>query len=304
MTNDTRHGNVTSMSPRRFWQLFEPVHAVTYFRPEATAPLKTLGVEGFWPRYIMQRAAPLGPVGPAVVTAAFFNFHPRRADAVLPHGWAIVNPAATVKAREEGVLAVLRPLAEGLPMEELADLLWAVAQHACCHGRVLAAANQSLPRPEDSLAQLWQACTTLREHRGDGHVAALVAHGVTGLQAMQLKVAAGMSEARSLRLGRGWSEQEWEQAGADLRALGWVDAAGRLTDIGEATQEEVEAATDKAAAQPWQALTGVQLSRVAELLRPLAVAAWGAGEIPAVNAIALPRLQQSWDGRAARDDLP
>jgi hypothetical protein len=52
------------------WQLLEPVHAVTYFDPVATGPLRQRGVEGFWTAYLLQRAAPLGPVGPAVLSAA------------------------------------------------------------------------------------------------------------------------------------------------------------------------------------------------------------------------------------------
>jgi hypothetical protein len=42
-------------------------------------------------------------------------------------------------------------------------------------------------------ARLWQACTTLREHRGDGHVAACVAAGLSGLDAHVVQVAALIS---------------------------------------------------------------------------------------------------------------
>jgi hypothetical protein len=33
------------------------------------------------------------------------------------------------------------------------------------------------------MARLWHAATLLREHRGDGHNAALVAHGIGGTEA-------------------------------------------------------------------------------------------------------------------------
>lgn len=38
-------------------------------------------------------------------------------------------------------------------------------------------ANRDLAQPEDPVARLWQLSTTLREHRGDGHVAAWTAEG-------------------------------------------------------------------------------------------------------------------------------
>jgi len=272
---------------RLLWQLIEPVHAVTYFEPAAEAAARALGLNGFWAPYVVQRAAPLGPVGPAVVTAAFFGFHPRRAAAVLPQAWEIASPAVALRAREQGAVDSLRPLLDGTPVEELAELLWRAAESADCSGRPLAAANAALPRPADPLAALWQATSTLREHRGDGHVAALVSHGVTPVQAMQLKVAAGESEGEPLRLGRAWSEEAWAAEAEVLREKGLVDDAG-LTASGRALRDAVEDATDAAAQQPWEALTGDEVGRVAELLHPLASAVWTQGRMPHVNPIGLP----------------
>ena len=271
------------MDPRRLWQLFEPVHAVTYFDPRAREPLAALGIEGFWNGYVIQRAAPLGPVGPELATASFFGFHPRRA-AVLKDAWLRVSPADALKARTDGAVCALRPHA-GHDTEELADLLWRAAEAADCAGRVLAAANQALPRPSDPLAAVWQATTTLREHRGDGHVASLISHGIGPIQAMQLKVAAGESRGEDLRLGRGWSDEEWDAAALDLEKRGWVDAAGQLTDDGRQARDDVETVTDAAARRPWEALTPTEVTRAAALLAPLAQAVWASGVVPASNPV-------------------
>ena len=69
-----------AMSPsRQLWTLFEPVHAVTYFAPEARAAFEAAGLRGFWRGYFAGRVAPLGEAGPVPVTAAFFSFAaPRR----------------------------------------------------------------------------------------------------------------------------------------------------------------------------------------------------------------------------------
>ena len=248
------------MTPRELWRLFEPVHAVTYFDPRAN----TVPGLGFWASYVVLRSAPLGAVDPAVVTAAFFGFHPRRAAKALP---SEVSPAEALALRSAGAVAALPEIGE-----EVADLLWAASQQAACAGRVLAAANQALPRPDDPTARAWQACTTLREHRGDGHLAALLAHDLDPLEAMQLKVVLGLSDGESLRLGRGWSVEEW--VAAEER----VPARGDLA----ALSASVEDLTDRLATQPWE---GVDTDRVAALLAP--VAADAAALLPPLNPIGL-----------------
>src|SRR3954451_14176293 len=107
------------MDVRRMWQLIEPAHAVTYSAPTAREPLRRLGVEGFWKGYVVSRAAPLGPVGPALATASFYGFHPRRAAAVLPDAWLRLSPADALEARIEGAVSALRPHVEGSPVAEL-----------------------------------------------------------------------------------------------------------------------------------------------------------------------------------------
>lgn len=266
------------------WQLLEPVHAVTYFAPEAREPLQRLGIEGFWTGYVVQRAAPLGPVGPAVATAAFYGFHPRRAAAALPEAWLRVSPSDALRARSDGAVVALRPHVDTADVAELADLLWRAAEAADCAGRALAAANQALPRPEEPLAALWQATTTLREHRGDGHVAALVGHGIAPVEAMLLKVAAGESRGEDLRLGRGWSEDDWRAAEAHLAELGWV-VDGVLTADGHRVRGDVELVTDAVARRPWTALTDAEVERAAELLGPAARSVWAAGVVPPSNPV-------------------
>ena len=101
---------------------------------------------------------------------------------------------------------------------------------ADCAGRVLAAANQALPRPDQPHLALWQAATTLREHRGDGHIAALVARGISPVASHLIKAAAGESDPEVLRTGRKFDEAAWAEGAAALRADGVLTADGQLTD--------------------------------------------------------------------------
>ena len=284
-----------SESPaRRMWALYEPFHALTYFAPAALATAQELG-SSFWARYVAQRAAPLGEVPTAVVVAAFGGFAPDRiADAragIAPD----VTPAAALAVRLAGIDAAWRDLPDrpgAADLAEAADLTWEAAQACDDAGRVLGAANRALPRPAAPHLALWQATTTLREHRGDSHLAALAVHGVGPVAAHVLKVAADESPGRDLRLGRRIPDATWSAEVARLVERGVVapgpdDGAPALTSEGEALHAAVEDATDRAAAGPWEALGPERTARLADLLVPIAAAARTV--VPARNPIGVPR---------------
>ena len=96
------------LGARDLWGLYEPIHGVVYFTDECRAAANDAGYKGFWMGYFAMRAAPLGPVGSAVVTAAFYGFHPSRAARALPAAWDIAGPGEALAARLAGVDAALR----------------------------------------------------------------------------------------------------------------------------------------------------------------------------------------------------
>ncbi|MFF0462555.1 SCO6745 family protein [Streptomyces mexicanus] len=277
---------------RALWERYEPVHDLLYFAPEARRAADGLGLRGFWMGYFALRAAPLGPVAAPVVASSFYVFHPDRVARALPDAWRYADPADVLAARREAMDAAMtrvfgREAVTGPHLAEAADLAWEAAAAADTAGRVLAAANQALDRPAPPHLRLWQALTTLREHRGDGHVAVLVSQGIGPVAAMVLKAAAGESDATLLREGRKWDLPAWRAAQADLRARGWLGEDGGLTAAGTAVRAEVEAATDAAAEQPWTALGADRAARLAGLLEPLAKAVLEAGLLPSGNPVGL-----------------
>ncbi|TDB72409.1 hypothetical protein [Micromonospora sp. KC723] len=253
------------------WTHFEPVHAVTYFHPRARAAYEAVGLRGYWRGYFAGRAAPLGLVDAPAVAAAFFTFAPPMVARALPSVWRLVTPEEALRARLTGAVQALAELLYELPqrhLAEAAELLEAAADGVDTAGRVLGAANAALPRGDYPLARLWQAATTLREARGDGHVAALVAAGLDPVEALAWRVAVDQPP-RNL-LGRDWSEEQWQAAQGRLSERGWLDADGRPTDAGRAGFQAVEDATDHAAARPWLVLGPDRTARLCELLDPLA----------------------------------
>jgi len=269
---------------RVLWRLIEPVHAVSYFAPEPIAEFSRAGYRGFWMGYFAGRAAPLGPVGPELVYALFYNFTFNRVARALPDAWAFAPAGVALEARERGATAALRrqlaDLAGDPCVAEAADLLARAAHAAPLEGRPLFAANRALPEPVDPIARLWHFATLLREHRGDGHIASLLSFGITGRQSHVLQsLAIGMPKSVYVT-AREFSDGEWEDMLAQLRTAGYVDAAGNLTDAGRAIKDDIEARTDELAWSAYAGLPPGDLDELAGALRPIARAVVQAGDIP------------------------
>jgi hypothetical protein len=279
--------NDAAGAARRMWTLFEPVHGVTYFSPEARAAFEAAGLRGFWRGYFAGRAAPLGAVRAEPVTASFFSFATAMVSRALPGIWDLVTPGDALAARSVGAVAALRRLLGENPagLAAAADGLLRAADGLDCAGRVLAAANAALPVAGEPAARLWHAATLLREHRGDGHVAALVAADVDGCEAVVLR--AGLDLSRELlQPVRGWTDEQWDAAAARLAERGWLDADARVTPQGAAARQAMEDATDRAAARPWARLGAEASEELAGLLAPIARAC--AAEMPYPNPVGVP----------------
>ena len=269
---------------RLLWRLIEPVHAVTYFAPEPTSEFRNAGYRGFWMGYFAGRAAPLGPVGPELVHALFYNFAFDRVAKALPDAWTFAPPHVALEARERGATAALRrqlgELARDPCVAVAADLLGRAAQAAPLEGRPLFAANRALPEPVDPIARLWHFATLLREHRGDGHVATLLNGGVTGRQSHVLQsLAMGMPKPVYVA-AREFSDDEWSDVLAELHTAGYLDTAGYLTDSGRARKDDIEARTDELAWSAYAGLPPDDLDALAGALQPIARAVVQAGDIP------------------------
>jgi hypothetical protein len=268
------------------WSLFEPLHAVTYFAPDAGAPFESAGLRGFWRRYFATRTAPLGAIGPGPVIAAFFGFAPSMVTRALPDLWTRISPADALAARTAGARVALTGLLPDVDLSEASDLLSAAAREVDLHGRVLGAANAYLPEPSDPAERLWHAATVLREHRGDGHVAALLIAGVDGCESLVWRTALEGGDLRaSMQSARGWTDDEWQAAENRLRERGWIASDGSATAAAREAYAEVERLTDQLASGPWERLGADATQRCAQLLEPLAERALTV--VPAGNPIPL-----------------
>ena len=168
------------------------------------------------------RAAPLGAANAGVVEAAFANFAPKMVRRSIPDAWDFASPDHLISIRSDAAAGALRRLVPDIPRlaTEVNESLGHIVGAGTPLGRPLFAANRDVLPLGDPIAQLWQHCTTLREHRGDGHVIALAAAGIDGCQAHQLLIAAQGLPIEVFRDNRGWTHDQWEDAAQRLRARG------------------------------------------------------------------------------------
>lgn len=273
------------------WRALEPVHAVTYFAPEAKAACEEVGTKGYWMSYFAQRAAPLGTAGPEIIAALFYNFSLGLVARAVPDVWALAGPETYLGIRMSAVDAALHRLAgvellSSPEVREAARIARAAAAAAPTAGRALAAANAALDWPDAPHLVLWQAQTVLRESRGDGHVAALLIAGLDPVETLVVFAADHRMDADWLRERRGWSVAEWAAGVERLTGRGLLDEAG-LTAAGVALRAEVEAHTDALSDVPWRAVGDADAERLVELVTPLVTAIVAGDGVAAVNPMGM-----------------
>jgi hypothetical protein len=210
-------------------------------RPAADA-VTALGL-GFFDGYVWGRAAALGTPPASLVAATFGVFEPGLIGAVYRQGLAAAGRDDVLAARASGATAAVAAVVDDGDAAGLADPLLDALDRLDPMGRPLFAGLRELPRPEAAAGRLWRAAELVREHRGDGHLAACIA---TGLDAVEANVLTELW--LGYRIGdysstRGFDATALGAAAERLEARGWL-AGGGLTQAGLAARRALEAATD------------------------------------------------------------
>ena len=269
---------------RFLWQRLESYHGLIYFVREADEHYTAIGLDRGRMGYFGSRAAAMGPVPAEVVIATFFNFNPSIIRAVVPEVWRRVSAEALWQARLAAVDAALTRIfgsrVEQPDIVRAGELLRGILPACSPEGRPLFAGHLAQAWPEMPHVALWFAITLLREFRGDGHIAALTADGVSGIEALVLHAATGAVPASVLASTRAWDDEEWEAARRGLVARGWLAPDGGFTPVGRAQREAVEERTDQLAAAPWALLSQDDAMWLAALGKELTTTIVGAGTFP------------------------
>ncbi|WP_086821050.1 hypothetical protein [Allokutzneria sp. NRRL B-24872] len=260
---------------RRMFDLLEPICLVTYQADECNEEMAALGHRTYWDGYFASRAAPLGRVSAQVVHAAFYNFADGEAARHIPSAWETISPEASLAARERGSTASLRriigeELANSEGLVRAAELTTKAAMSAPTEGRAMYAGMRTLAVPSEPVARLWHSATMLREHRGDGHIAALVGARIGGTESHVLSaLEMGIYPAESFGRIHHLPKERLAEVMGGLRERGLVDADGRFTDAGRETKQRIETLTDELAAAPYEALEPAELDELITELEPI-----------------------------------
>jgi hypothetical protein len=241
-------------------------------------------MRNYWDGYFAGRAGP-GPARPAplglapagVVHAVFYNFADGEVARHIPWVWGKTTPEKAIAVRERGSAAALRQmigeLAGSSDLVRVADLATRAAVSAPTEGRVLYAGLRALDVPEEPVARVWHAATLLREHRGDGHNVALVAHGIGGTEAhVLIALSLGM---RAEEFGR-IRHLPKAQLAAVVDGLRGPRPGGHRRRVHRRrpreTRGRIEALTDELGAPAYDVVSADELDELIAGLEPIATA--------------------------------
>ena len=264
-----------SLLARKMFGLVEPIGVVPYSTEEPNEAMFALGFTNYWDTYFAGRVAPLGSSVPAeVVHALFYNFAPGEVARHIPKVWETTTPEEALAARQKGCVNAMRrilgDLVDTSDFVRAVELLTKAATSAPLEGRPMYAALRTLPMPEQPVARLFHAASLLREHRGDGHVAALMAEGIGGLEAhVLLAIDGGIPAPASGRIHHLPAAQLTGLIDG-MKTRGLIRDETRFTPTGRQAKDRVEALTDKLAAGPYEVLETAELDELMAALQPLA----------------------------------
>lgn len=260
---------------RKMFDLVEPIGVIPYSAEEPNEAMFALGFTNYWDIYFAGRAAPLGSSVPAgVVHALFYNFGPGEVARHIPKVWSTTTPEAAIAARQQGCVKALRSILGDLvdtpDFNRAVELLTKAATSAPLEGRPMYAALRALPLPEEPVARLFHAASLLREHRGDGHIAALMAEGIGGLEAhVLLALDLGIAAPTFGRIHHLPSALLTHLI-EGMKARGLIEDEKTFTPAGRQVKNRVEKVTDDLAVVAYEVLEGAELDELITALEPLA----------------------------------
>lgn len=258
--------------------MVEPLAANVYFAPEAIDRYRDLGCN-YFEGYFCSRGACLGRAPWSVITAVFAAFKPAVVQRAVTGGWSKTEPESILAARLAGATDAFERLVGNPPPTVTAatELMEHAVDGLDPSGRPLYAALTELPVPDSTWGRFWRAADRLREHRGDGHVAAWTPE----LDSCEITVLSELTwglPPRSYVFTRGYDESDVDAAYARLEHRGLV-ADGAATAAGRALRTEIEDRTDRSVREVVESL-GDDTDELFRLLAPLTSAVLEGGGYP------------------------
>lgn len=198
--------------------------------------------------YALGRLGVLGNVDPAVIAAAGVFFEPALVTTLWVEGRTHGDPMAVARHYAAACQAWGRDNLGAVPgLARIAELVEAVVTVAPAAGAPIFAGWRAMPRPDDPPGRTYQLLHVLREFRFGMHALAVLAEGLTPLEA----VLAGPG-------GEG-----------NARVFGWSGPFAPVSDEVRQRRAAAENRTDVLAARAFAALTDAERSELVEAVQAL-----------------------------------
>jgi hypothetical protein len=289
----------------RLQRAMEPYQSMVYMVPEGATEYEAIGLDAGRMGYFASRSAPMGAVGAATVTAAFYSFSPDLIGQVIPRAWTLASVEQIITARWRVADTALRRMLGdriGSPeIEQAAGLVKRATDGLSVSGRPLFAGHTELAWPDEPHLRLWLGTSLLREYRGDGHLAALTAAELNGVEAHISFIATGRSFTPAAgQAGRGWTDEQWAAGIDGLRRRGILTDGPELalTPAGAQLRDDVEAQTNRLAMPAWRQLGEEDTETLRRIVTELSWVIFDAGTFDP-RAFMLPRTPQDPADRTA-----
>jgi hypothetical protein len=230
-----------------------------YFTPATGQRAEEIGLNVI-SFYAMGRGGVLGDVSNAEIAEAFYFFPPHFIGGMLDSGRGIQSLPAAAAAHLDAADAFARGTFGGVPTEVLEGFAGAAAalMAAVPTGRwPLVDGYRSFPVPQDPAAAAYRYSIILRELRGSVHIDAIVASGLTAVEACYLD-----SDGRQFAL-HGYTESDTPNVDDDARR--------RRDEAEAATSAAMASFMDSLTADQQQALVDGALAMRAALKQPVPV---------------------------------
>jgi hypothetical protein len=193
--------------------------------------------------YVWARAAALGTPTTSVVVSAFGVFEPGYLSAAYERARTKASRDQVLAARQDAATASLAAVLGADDVAPLADALLDAVRPLPGAARPFFSGLRELRVPTDPHGRLWRAADLVREHRGDGHLAACIAEGLDPLEMNLLTELWVGYSCGEYTATRGFADEAIATCVAALTERGWV-SDGLLTEEGGAVRRAVEDATD------------------------------------------------------------
>jgi hypothetical protein len=224
----------------------------------------------------------------------------------VPGCWEVAEPEALIVVRAQaaavaltencspetlqGAVGALPLLREAVAESDYAGRIMSGANRARWPAIDTALRAQGVDPQLRAVAEVWQPTTTRRAHRGDGHVAALVVHGLGGCEAHVLASAVSGVPDEMLRHNRGWSDEAWDASVGRLVERGVILPDGTATPEGFALHRAIETMTDDLAERSYVTLSDQDINAMYGVLHACARAVQASETLPFPNPMGLPRI--------------